>query len=65
MLQNGMRGGGVSEVLPLKKKGGGGVLDLLKGEKKSFEVVLTPVFEVLCKPEGVGAKGFHPLEEVA
>ena len=36
--QNG-REGGASEVLPLPKGGGGGVLAMLKGGTKSFQVV--------------------------
>ena len=34
-MQNG-RGGGSSEVLPLQKWGGGGVLAILKGGHKKF-----------------------------
>ena len=40
--KNGREGGGTSEVLPLRKEGGGGiVLAMLKGGTTSFWVVFT------------------------
>ena len=48
---------------PYTKKGEGGVLAILKGGTKRFEVVLAWVLEVLTILEGGGTKGFHPLKE--
>ena len=48
---------------PYKKKGGGGVLAILKeGSTTHFEVVLTWELGVSYSDGGGGAKGFHPLK---
>ena len=58
-------GGGVSEVLPLQKKGGADFLFSRAeggGGTKSCEVVLTWELEILAIViRGGGAKSFHPL----